>query len=194
MSPPWAKTFWGKNSQGCRRLVKAPKASCGPRKVPGTQGGLGSERGREGARGGEAEQGKQGPWVWLKTQGCQRLPKACECSQGFLRPQEGPRDPGRPREVQGATGSKRGWGGATEARPLSLTEDSRLPKACEGSQGFLRPQEPREAQGGSGSERGWGEQGKQGPWVWLKTQGCQRLVKAFKASWGPRKVEGPREA
>ena len=54
--------------------------------------------------------------------------------------------------------------GAREARPLSLTKDQRLPKASEGSQGFLRLQEgprgpgrTREAQGVRGSER---EQGR----------------------------------
>ena len=70
-------------------------------------------------------------------------------------------------------GSK-GVRGAREARPLSLTEDPRLPKASEGSQGFLRPQEgpkgPREARGDSsggereqGGVRGEGEQRRQGP-------------------------------
>ena len=54
--------------------------------------------------------------------------------------------------------------GAREARSLSLTKDQRLPKASEGSQGFLRLQEgprgpgrTREAQGVRGSER---EQGR----------------------------------
>ena len=67
-----------------------------------------------------------------------RLPKACEGSQGFLRPQEGPRDPGRPREAQGvrgvrgSEGKRDGVRGLRGARPLSLTEDprQRLPKAC----------------------------------------------------------------
>ena len=47
--------------------------------------------------------------------------------------------------------------GSKDARPLSLTEDPRLPKACEG---FLRPQEgprdpgkPREAYGVRGGQR-----------------------------------------
>ena len=45
--------------------------------------------------------------------------------------------------------------GAREARPLSLTQDLRLPKASKGSQGFLRPHEgPR----GKGRLRGKGEQ------------------------------------
>ena len=35
-----------------------------------------------------------------------RLPKACKGSQGFLRPQEGPRDPGKPREAQGMRGGE----------------------------------------------------------------------------------------
>ena len=35
-----------------------------------------------------------------------RLPKACEGSQGFLRPEEGPRDPGRPREAQEVRGQE----------------------------------------------------------------------------------------
>ena len=57
--------------------------------------------------------------------------------------------------------------GAREARPLSLTEDPRLPKDSEGSQGFLRSQgrsqEPRETQGGSGDERGQeGARGSEG--------------------------------
>ena len=50
--------------------------------------------------------------------------------------------------------------GAREARPLSLTEDSSLSMASEGSQGFMRPKEgprgperPRKAQGARGSER-----------------------------------------
>ena len=83
-----------------------------------------------------------------------RLPKASKGSQGFLRLQEGP-------GTQGGSGGKREWGGARGsegiggARPLSLTEDPRLPKASEYSQGFLRPQEgPR----GLGRLRGWGEQ------------------------------------
>ena len=93
------------------------------------------------------------------------LSKASKGSQGFLRLQEGPRDPERPRKVQGVRGSKgkqegvRGLRGAREARPLSLTEDPSLLKACKGSQGFLRPQEGprspekyREAQGARGSE------------------------------------------
>ena len=49
-------------------------------------------------------------------------------------------------------------GRTREARPLSLTEDPRLPKDFEGSQGFLRPQEgprgqdrPRKAQGTMGA-------------------------------------------
>ena len=119
-------------------------------------------------------------------------------------------------EAQGVRGSEgkwegaRGWGGA---RPLSLTEDPRLSKASEGSQGFLRPQEgPRgserlrvegekeEARGSKREQEGvrgvgeQGEQGEQGPWVWLKTQGCQRLPKACKASWGLRKVPGTQGA
>ena len=59
----------------------------------------------------------------------------------------------------------RGSAGARKALPLSMTEDPRLPKACEGSQGFLRPQEgprdpgrPREAQGVRGVR---GSKGKQ---------------------------------
>ena len=53
-----------------------------------------------------------------------------------------------------------GRGGAKEAEPLSLTEDPSLPKAFEGSQGFLRPQKgprgpgrPQKAQGMRGSKR-----------------------------------------
>ena len=68
------------------------------------------------------------------------LPKASKGSQGFLRPQEGPRGPERPRG-QGEQEGVRGSGGEREARPLSLTEDPRLPKASKDSQGFLRPQE-----------------------------------------------------
>ena len=43
-------------------------------------------------------------------------------------------------------------------------------------------------QGSKKSEgaRGVREEGEQGPWVWLKTQGCWRLPKAPKASWGLR--------
>ena len=36
-----------------------------------------------------------------------RLLKASKGSQGFLRPQEGPRGPGKPREAQGVIGGKR---------------------------------------------------------------------------------------
>ena len=39
---------------------------------------------------------------------------------------------------QGGQGGK-GVRGARGSRPLNLTEDPRLPKASEGSQGFLRP-------------------------------------------------------
>ena len=98
-------------------------------------------------RGGEGEQGKQGSWVWLKTQGCWRLPKAPNASWG-------------PRKVPGAQGN---------------------------------PERLRQWEGVRGSKReqwGEGEQRKQGPWVWLKIQGCQRLPKASKASWSPRKVPG----
>ena len=44
--------------------------------------------------------------------------------------------------------------GAREARPLGLTEDPRLPKASEGSQGFLRPKEGLRVQGDPGRLRG----------------------------------------
>ena len=47
--------------------------------------------------------------------------------------------------------------GAREARPLSLTEDPRLPKASKGSQGLLRPQE-----GASGLGRLRGQGGARG--------------------------------
>ena len=97
-----------------------------------------------------------------------RLLKASEGFQGFLRPQKGTWDSGRPREAQGARGSE-GVRGAREARPLSLTEDPRLPKASEGSQGFLMPQEgprgtgrSREAQGVRGSKREQGGEGVRG--------------------------------
>ena len=43
---------------------------------------------------------------WFLTEDA-RLPKACEGSRVFLRPQEGPRDPWRPREAQGVRGDKR---------------------------------------------------------------------------------------
>ena len=36
-----------------------------------------------------------------------RLPKDCKGSQGLLRPQEGSRGPGKPREAQGVRGGKR---------------------------------------------------------------------------------------
>ena len=157
-SQPQTKKFWGKNSQGCWRLLKAPKASWGPRKVPGAQKGQGrlrewggvrgSKKEWEGVRGSKGEQGKQGPWVWLKTQGCWRLTKAPKASWG-------------PRKVPGTQegqGRLRGWGGVRGSK--------------------------KEWEGARGSE---GEQGKQGPWVWLKTQAYQRLPKA---SWGLRKVPG----
>ena len=54
--------------------------------------------------------------------------------------------------------------GARAARPLSLTEDPRLPKATKGSQGFPRPQEgPREAQGEESEREQVGGEGEQGP-------------------------------
>ena len=64
-------------------------------------------------------------------------------------------------------GVREGEGGARGARPLSLTEDPRLPKASEGFQGFLRPQEgprdPGRLRGQGGVRGGEGEQGEQGP-------------------------------
>ena len=176
----WLKT------QGCQRRLKAPKVSWGSREVPGAQGcsrSKGSKEEQGGVRG-EGEQGEQGLWVWLKTQGCQRLTRLSEA-------------PGRSQGSRDAQGSRWSewsegtWGGARGTRPLSLTEDPRLPKASKGSQPWLpeapgRSQGPRDAQGQGG--KGDGEQREHGPWVWLKTQGCQRLPKALKASWGPREV------
>ena len=188
-SPPWAKKFWGKNSQGCRRLLKAPKASWGRSKVPGAQGGSGGKGEWEEVRGWR-KPGKQGPWVWLKTQGCWRCLKAPKASWG---PRKVPGTQGGPRRLRGWEGVRGMWTGWGGPRLLSLTDDPRLPKACKGSQGLLRPQEGPKGSGRlrkQGGGRGWGEQGKQGLWVWLKTQGCQRLLKAPKACWGPRKFPG----
>ena len=70
---------------------------------------------------------------------------------------------------------------------LRLRKLLRLLRLAQGSQGFLRPKEgPRDP----GRLRAWGGWGEQAPWVWLKTQVCQRLPKAPKAFWGPRKVPG----
>ena len=54
-----------------------------------------------------------------------RLLRLAQGSEGFLRIQEGPRGPGRLRGQGGARESE----GARGARPLSLTENARLPKA-----------------------------------------------------------------
>ena len=42
-------------------------------------------------------------------------------------------------------------------RPLSLTDDSRLPKASEGAQGFLRPKGGPSSPGRLRGQRGKGE-------------------------------------
>ena len=165
------------------RLRKLPRL---PRVLRLAQGSQGFLRLQEGPRG----PGGNGEWVSggarsLSLTEDPRLPKASKGSQSFLRLQEGCRGPGRFRvqgRVRGAKGSEGVWG-ARWGRPLSLTEDPRLPKASEALQGFLRPQEgPR----GSGRLKGWGEArgskgwGEQGFWVWLKTQGCWRLPKVPK--------------
>ena len=131
------------------------------------------------------------------------LPKA------FLRLPRLPEAPARFQGPQGCSVSEEQGGmgelrGARGTRPLSLTEDPKLPKASEGSQGFLRPQGgPRNSgrlrgwwgakgEGSKGwvAKEGWGQQGKQGSWVWLNTQGYWRLPKAPKASWVSRVVTG----
>ena len=244
--PPQAKKIWGKNSQGCQRLPRLPEApgrsqgpreaqrgsglrgskrewegargvrgskgskapesdwrpkpaegfqrlpriaeapgrSQGPKEVPGGSGG---KEEQEGARGIEGEQGKQGPWVWLKTQTCRRLPKA-------------PKDCWGPRKVPGAKGGPGRQGGVRWSKGdegeqgkqgpqvwLKTQGCWRLPKA---PKAFWGPRKVPGAQGTRRSEGSKGGEGEQGPCVWLKTQGCQRLPKAPKASWGPRKFLG----
>ena len=129
------------------------------------------------------------------------LPEAQNASEAPEAPETGPRlprlpeVPGRskgPREAQGARGSKREQGEVRGSKAPE-SEDPRLPKAPKASWG---PRKDPGAQGGSGGKGEWEgarwgrEQGEQGSWVWLKTKGCQRLLKAHKASWGPRKVPG----
>ena len=150
-SPPWAKKFWGKNSQGCWRLLKAPKAFWGPRKVPGTQRGPGRLRGQEGwegvrgSKGGKGEQGKQGPWVWLKTKDCRRLLKAPKASWG---PRKVLGVPGRLRGereqegVRGVRGSKGIKAPESDWRPKAAKGLWRLPRLPEAPG---RSQWPREA-------------------------------------------------
>ena len=137
-----------------QKASKAPKApEAGPRlpEAPGRSQWL---RGQGGVRG-KGSKAPESDWRPMAAKGFQRLtrlPEAPGRSQG-------------PREAQGVRGVR-------GARPLSLTEDPRLPKASEGSQGFLRPQEgPRgpERLRGWGGVRGSKGVGEQGPWVWLKT-------------------------
>ena len=116
------------------------------------------------------------PSCFLRLRKLPRLPRLLSLvqgSEGFLRPQEGPRGPGRLRgqgRVRGARESKREQERVRGVRPLSLTEDPRLLKASKGSQGFLRPQEGprgpgrlREQGEWEGAREGEGEQGEQGP-------------------------------
>ena len=227
--------------------------------------GVGGGGGVRAGKGSEGRQGEQDPRVWLRLEGCQRLPrlpdapagkeewggkewvrgskgnnalktdwgfKAAEGSQGCLRPQG--------KELWGELGKgELEARGARRTRPLSLIEAPRLPKAVWGpkglqgsrgwagengvrwSQGSPRlpkvpkaPGDQRCLEGEEGGERskGWGgkapesdwgsrgpmgtgrprrqgrgtegEQGEQGLQVWLRPQGCQRLPRQLKASWG----------
>ena len=117
-----------------------------------------------------------------------RLPKASEGSQGFLRPQGGPR------ETQGG----RGQGRVRETRHLSLTEDPKLPKASKGSQGFLRPQRGSRSSGRLRGIRGQGKQeGKGSKWEReakgtriLSLTEVPRLLKASEGSQGFLEPQG----
>ena len=55
-----------------------------------------------------------------------RLQKAFEGSQGFLRTQKGPRDPGRPREAQGARGTR---GSKREREGVRESKGSKVPES-----------------------------------------------------------------
>ena len=107
---------WGpKAAQGFGRLARLPEAPGRSQEAKEAQG-VGSE----------GEQGEQGP---KGAKGFRRLPGLSEA-------------PGRSQgawEAQRARGVGQGVRGARGTRPLSLTEAPRLPKALEGSQGFLRP-------------------------------------------------------
>ena len=108
-----------------QRLPRLPKV---PGRSQGTKEGQKQEEQR-GAR-------EQGPWVWLRPQGYRRLPKAPKASWGL-------------REVledKGGSGGEGEWG-TRESKTNKTPEASRLPKASEGSQGFLSPPGDREAQG-----------------------------------------------
>ena len=198
---PWV---WLK-TQSCGRFPKAPKAP---------ERSQGSRKAQE-VRRGEGEQGGVRETRPLSLTEDPRLLKASKGSKGFLRPQGGSRGPKklrskgtkvpesdwRPKAAKGfwrlsrlpeAPGRSQGPQGCSEARgarPLSLTEHPRLLKASKGSQGFLRPQGgPRS----SGKLRVWEEQG--GARKEREARGTRplsltedpRLLKAPKASWGPR--------
>ena len=136
---------WSPKAADCfqrlTRLPEVPGSSQGPREAQGW-GKAGGQRGARGIR----------PMSLTKDP---KLQKVFKGSQGFLRPQGGPRSQGRLR-VWGARRSKNGEGSEGNKTPDCLTEDPRLLKTCEGSQGFLRPQ------GGPGAKKGSGTRDKDG--------------------------------
>ena len=150
-------------------------------------------------RGSKGSKVPESDWRPKATKGLQRLPSLPEAPGKFQGPREAQGGSGvrvnkrEQGEVRGSKGSK---SSESHWRPKAAEGFQRLPRLPEAQESPRSPGRDRKAQGqvgARGSERKWGGEGEQGkhcPWVWLKTQGCQRLVKASKASWGPRKVPG----
>ena len=141
-------------------LQKLPKALGRSQRSRNAQGARGASE----SKGRWREQGEQAPWVWLNTQGYQRLPESPKASWSSREV------PGTQRGSEGeGRGGKGGWGGARETNPLSLTKDPRMLKAFKGSQGFLSllgsPRSPERIRGeGARGARDQGRARGQGEW------------------------------